>query len=69
MLVYLTHFFFNSVESEYRQGNYIFQSLKFVHILAVNKNFTDIAKLLIEINATDLNIRDSDDQTPLMKGI
>ena len=58
-------------ESKYRHRltYLIFQSIYFIYISAANFNFIEIAKLLIENEATDLNIKDSNDQTPLMKGI
>ena len=61
----------NYNQSEYCQGltNLIFQSLNFIYISAGNSSFIEIAKLLIENESTDLNIRDSNGRTPLMKGV
>ena len=48
--------------------NEIFNLLSIVYFLATSKNFSDIAKNLIENRATNLNLKDNDGMTPLMNG-
>ena len=60
---------YNESETRQRLTDLYYLSLYFIYFSAANNNFTDIAKLLIENEATDLNIRDNHGRIALMRGI